>query len=259
MAEVFGEWRRTGSPCGGGLVLWWRDLRPGAGWGLLDSSARPKLAYHHLRRTLAPVAVWSTDEGLSGIAVHLANDTPRAISARLRVALYRDLEVPVGDVTLPVELPPHSTHAHDVEALLGRFVDASWAYRFGPPAQDLVACTLEHDGHSGVEILSQSFRLPAGRPLHREPASRLGLQLTLTEGRDDGELRLTLRTQRFAFGVRVEMPGFRASDDGFSVEPAGSRCIVLTRTEPATEIAGVAVVSALNLSGRLRVKRAGAA
>ena len=30
MAEVFGEWRRAGSPCGGGLVLWLSDLLPGA-------------------------------------------------------------------------------------------------------------------------------------------------------------------------------------------------------------------------------------
>ena len=38
LAETFGEWRRAGSPCGGAFVLWLRDLAPGAGWGLLDSS-----------------------------------------------------------------------------------------------------------------------------------------------------------------------------------------------------------------------------
>ena len=48
MSEVFGEWRRGVSRCGGGLVLWLRDLLPGAGWGVLDSRGEPKVAYHHL-------------------------------------------------------------------------------------------------------------------------------------------------------------------------------------------------------------------
>ncbi|HEX5397022.1 MAG TPA: glycoside hydrolase family 2 protein, partial [Candidatus Limnocylindria bacterium] len=93
MAEVFGEWRRAGSPCGGGLVLWLRDLVAGAGWGLLDVRGKPKAAFHHLRRALAPVAVWTTDEGLGGMSAHAANDTPAPVSARLRVGLYRDFEV----------------------------------------------------------------------------------------------------------------------------------------------------------------------
>ena len=31
MAHVFGEWRRAGSPSGGGMILWLRDLVAGAG------------------------------------------------------------------------------------------------------------------------------------------------------------------------------------------------------------------------------------
>ena len=50
------------------------DLVPGAGWGVVDDRGRPKAAYHHLRRALAPVAVWMTDEGLGGVDVHVAND-----------------------------------------------------------------------------------------------------------------------------------------------------------------------------------------
>jgi beta-mannosidase len=76
MAELFGEWRRTDSPCGGALVLWLKDLVAGAGWGVLDHRGEPNAANHHLRRALAPVAVWSTDEGLGGIVAHVANDGP---------------------------------------------------------------------------------------------------------------------------------------------------------------------------------------
>ena len=109
MAEVFGEWRRAGSPCGGGLVLWLTDLMPGAGWGVLDHRGEPKVAYHHLRRALAPVAVWSTDEGLDGVAVHVANDLPVPLATTLRIALYRDLEVRVDEARHDVELEPHSS------------------------------------------------------------------------------------------------------------------------------------------------------
>ena len=36
---------------------------PGAGWGVLDHRGEPKVAYHHLRRALAPVAVWTHRRG----------------------------------------------------------------------------------------------------------------------------------------------------------------------------------------------------
>jgi beta-mannosidase len=251
MSEVFGEWRRAASCCGGGLVLWLRDLRPGAGWGLLDHSGRPKVAYHHLRRTLAPLAVWSTDEGLSGIIVHAANDGPASVRARLRVALYSDLEVQVGEVTRELELPPHGAVAHNVEELLGRFVDVSWAYRFGPPAQDVVAFSLERGDGEAAELLSQSFRLPAGRPLSREHASRLGLTAILSPTGDDVVV-LTVRTRRFAYGVQVHVPGFRAADDAFCVEPGGERSIELTRAESGS-VAGGGTLTALNLSGRVPI------
>ena len=86
MAEVFGEWRRPASPCGGGIILWSADLEPGAGWGILDSQGQPKAAYWFLKRALAPCAIWTTDEGLNGVDIHVANDCPAALDAWLRAA-----------------------------------------------------------------------------------------------------------------------------------------------------------------------------
>ena len=120
MAYAFGEWRRTGSPCNGGLVLWLRDLVGGAGWGVVDHRGAPKTAYHHLRRILAPTAVWLTDEMTGGVVAHVANDGPTPLAARLRVALYSDLELPVGRGEITIELPAHGAADHDVEAVLGR-------------------------------------------------------------------------------------------------------------------------------------------
>jgi beta-mannosidase len=252
MAEVFGEWRRAASPCGGGLVLWLRDLAAGAGWGVVDHRGEPKVAYHHLRRALAPVAVWTTDEGLNGVSAHIANDPPDPLSARLRVSLYRDLELQVHEASAAIELPGRSHAAYDVEQLLGHFVDASWAYRFGPPPHDLLVASLERQGEQGYELLSQSIRFPAGRPMAIESAGRLGLAAE-AETLADGAVRVRVQSRRFAYGVRIHVPGFTADDDAFSIEPQGERIVRLRPRELAGEYSGGAL-TALNLDGRLRIQ-----
>ena len=90
MADVFGEWRRPESGCGGGIVLWLRDVVPGAGWGLLDHEGRPKPAALALAPTLQPTAVWFVDEGLNGLDVHVANDGPEPLEGTLTVGLLRE-------------------------------------------------------------------------------------------------------------------------------------------------------------------------
>jgi len=265
LAEVFGEWRRAGSRSGGGLVLWLHDLLPGAGWGLVDHRGRPKLALHHLARALAPVAVWTTDENLGGVVAHVANDRPTPLRASLRVALYREGEQRVEQARVPVELAPHSQGEWNVEAVIGHFVDAAWAYKFGPPAQDAIVVTLESGeddarglhaedsaGERSSRLISQAFRFPAGRPLEREPAERLGLA-ALARALPDGSMRVAISSRRLAYGVEVHAPGFVASDAGFSIEPGGERVVVLRPREPGTAFAA-GRLTALNLHGRISAR-----
>ncbi len=260
MAEVFGEWRRGASTCAGGLVLWLRDLAPGAGWGVLDHRGLPKEAYHHLRRALAPVAVWSTDEGLGGITAHVANDRPEPLSATLRVALYRDGELPVEQASVPLELAAHSVAQHGVEDVLGRFVDVGWAYRFGPPGQDLIVVSIERLTDHGTSLLAQSFRFPVGRPIRREPAAVLGLQASVSRA-SGGSALLRVASRRLAHGVRILAAGYVPSDDAFSVEPGGVREVRLTarrhagageKLPPQASSPPDVSITALNLGGRLR-------
>jgi beta-mannosidase len=253
MAEVFGEWRRSASPCGGGIVLWLQDLLPGAGWGLLDDRGEPKAAYHHLRRLLAPISVWTTDEGLAGGAIHVANDRPAPLRACLRVALYRDFEQRVGEAREPIELAPHGACERNIEKLTGRFTDVTWAYRFGPPAQDLIVASLERTTTDGLELLSQAVRFPVSRPSTLETAGRLGLDATARESPDE-IVRVAVRSQRFAHGVRVQAPGYRPHDDVFPIEPGGERVVLLHPCEPGAEFAG-AMLTAVNLDGAVRIGR----
>jgi beta-mannosidase len=247
MAEVFGEWRRRDSSCAGGLVLWLRDLVAGAGWGLIDAGGVPKVAYHHLRRALAPRAVWMTDEGLGGIDVHVANDRPEPLSATLRVALYRRGEQAAGEASREIALEGAQAGRWGVEELLGHFCDVNWSYRFGPPAQDVVVATLE----SGGAPVSQAFRFPVGRPVDREPAAALGLEADAAAAGPDA-VTLVLSTRRVLYGARVSAPGWVADDDAFCLEPGRGRDLTLRPAEAGAAFEG-AVVEAINLDGRVRV------
>jgi beta-mannosidase len=250
MAEVFGEWRRASSPCGGALVLWLGDLLPGAGWGVLDHTGNAKPAYHHLRRALAPVTVWMTDEGLGGIRAHVANDRATPLSARLRVALYRDGEHPVAAAERSLDLPPRAVREFDVEQLLGRFADVSWSYRFGPPAHDTVVASLEHAADDGG-VLAQAFRFPAGRPLRRQAPAELGLTGALLP-RGDGSWVLELSSTRLAYGVRIHVDGFRSAEDALTLEPGHPREILLVPDGAEAEATrGSGHLTALNLRGRV--------
>ncbi len=257
LAEVFGEWRRAASPCGGGLILWLRDLLPGAGWGVVDHRGTPKLAYHHLARALAPVAVWTVDEQLGGIVAHVANDRPEPLSAFLRVALYREQEHVVEQARVAVELAAHSQQQWSVESIIGRFLDAGWTYRFGPCGHDTIAVTLEADASgddrtdAAARILSQTLRFPVGRPLGREPPARLGLTAR-AQMEPDGGVRLTVSSTRAAYSVSIHAPGFLTSDDGFSIEPGGARTVTL-RPHGAQRSLQDARIGAVNMRGHVKI------
>jgi beta-mannosidase len=257
LAEVFGEWRRDASPCHGGLILWLHDLLPGAGWGLVDHRGTPKLAYHHLKRALAPVAVWTVDEQLGGVVAHVANDRPMPLVASLRVALYREREHRVEQARAPVELRAHSQGEWNLETVIGHFLDAAWSYRFGPPGHDTIVVTLEEEENENAPILSQAMHFPAGRPLEREPPQRLGLTAQ-AQTLPNGQVRLTLSCVRLVYGVEIHTPGFLASDDGFSIEPGTARVVTLrpTGTEGSPQDGRI---GAINMNGRIKIAGVSAA
>jgi beta-mannosidase len=279
MAAVFGEWRRAESPTAGAIVLWLRDLRPGAGWGVLDHGGAPKVALAHLRRALAPTAAWIVDEGLNGLDVHVAHDGPAPLAAELHVALLAGGAHAIAEGRAPVTLGAHGAARHAVEALIGRFADASYAYRFGPPAHDTVVATLR--GPDG-ELLSQAVHFPTGPPLERTPFTLTAHvephrgpdpqhaeptptikgsdPLTVAEaerpcisanrdvkGSDPFIVRVVVEAERVAWGVRVRAPGFRPDDDAFVLVPGTPRTIALTSVDGAPFTG--ATVSALNLIG----------
>jgi beta-mannosidase len=220
MSEVFSEWRRVGSSCSGALVWQLQDLRPGAGWGVLDSRGRPKSAWHALRGVWQPVQVVITDEGLNGLAFHVINETAQPLEAVLEISCLRDGQTSVVSASRSLALAPHQAQESSSASLLERFFDITYAYRFGPPAHDVTLATLRR-ADTG-EVLSEAFHLPDRRALQRGDP---GLSAVLEH--EDGTWWLVLQSRSFARWVHVVDANFLAESDWFHLAPERPRRVRL--------------------------------
>lgn len=224
MAATFAEWRRAESPTQGALIWFLRDLWPGAGWGIVDSQGRPKAAWYYLKRALAPLAVFLSDEGQSGLHLHFINEGAEPFTGEVELAFYRDGEIPVGHGRRAIPLAPRDNVHWNAGELLDHFVDASYAYRFGPPAHDLVVATL-HDSEG--EFRSQAFFFPIGLPC----SQRRDLDLRAkAQSLGENEWILHVTSNGFAQSVFADVAGFETSDNYFHIAPGGERSILLRRT-----------------------------
>jgi beta-mannosidase len=218
MSTVITEWRCSRSACAGALVLNWQDIGVGAGWGLLDAFGSPKAPWFALRRVLAPVALLLTDDGLSGLGVHVVNDGPAPAPGDLRITLFDMAGTPIEEATTTIEVPGRSQCRWSTASLLDGFRDLTNAYRFGPPAFDVVRVELDVDGET-----SEAIHLPrgAGRAIEAD----LGLEAAAVRR---GDLwQVTVRTRRFAQWVAIDAPGFRAGDSWFHLAPGAQRTVDL--------------------------------
>lgn len=218
MSTVMSEWRCTQSSCAGALILSWQDIRAGAGWGLLDCFQEPKAAWFALRRVLAPVAVLITDEGLDGLRVHVVNDRPVSVTGTLRITLFNPGGSAIEEVESAVCVDGRAEARWNAATLLGGFRDLTDAYRFGPPAYDVVRVRFET-----ADAVCEAFHLPAGQARLQEPD--LGLEARANPVGDTWELRVAAR--RFAQWVAIDVPGFAPADSWFHVAPGGEQRVTL--------------------------------
>jgi beta-mannosidase len=226
MQCTYSEWRAPASGCGGALVWFARDLWPGAGWGIMASDGTPKAAYWYLKRAWAPIAVRLTDEGLDGVAIHVLNESASALDAKVEIETYRHGRPTATRAEAPVKVAPRSGTTLSMDALLGRFSDANHAYRFGPPAHDVVAVRLL-DAMSGA-VLSEDFHFPLGLELPRLPGA------FESKAQWDGDaVVVTLSSDVFLQSVAIECDGFTPSDNHFHVAPGREKHVVFTQVDRA--------------------------
>jgi beta-mannosidase len=196
---------------------------------------------------MQPRALLLTDEGLSGLALHVVNDAPRALDARIGLALYRGFEVKVAEGAVSVDVPARGSREIRADAVLERFCDTTYAYRFGPPAHDVAVATLRAGGDDAV--LSESFHFPLGFPGGRAPDPQLEARL---DPRGAG-FALTVRTSRFAEAVVIDAGEWLPEDNHFHLAPGRERVIALRAARPGAAPPARGTVSALNAHAKARI------
>jgi beta-mannosidase len=230
MEATLTELRRAGSPCGGALVWWLKDLWQGAGFGVLDADGAPKSAYYALKRAFAPLSLGFSDEGMNGPALQIAHDGAEALEVSLSVTLYRAGELPLHRLERALQIVPRSTQALRLDALFERFLDVGYVYRFGPVSHDLIVAELKaQDG----ALLARACGLPVSSRVQLE---ELGLAGRLEQRA--GELGIRVSTRRFARRVELDVDAADVlpEDDFFHLPPGSEHWVALRtlRGEPLT-------------------------
>ncbi|MCU1373510.1 MAG: glycosyl hydrolase [Actinomycetia bacterium] len=214
---VFTEWRRPGSPCDGGLVLTLRDLWPGPGWGVLDAGGGPKAPWWAMRRVLQPVALLATDEGLNGLHLHVVNDGAERVVGSIEVGLFDAAGRRSEQATIPVEVPGRDGVELSADAAFEGFRDLTYAYRFGPPAYDVIHAVLRDDAGAPLGEVVHLVGGPA-RPV----VPTIGLRARVVAS------GVEVTTDLLAQHVVIEAPGFVAADSWFHLPPGATRVVELT-------------------------------
>ena len=215
VARTISEWRRPGSTCAGAIVLQARDFLDGAGAGLFDGHGRPKSAWRALARVSAPSTLLFIDEGLNGLDLYALNDGPEPIGETLLVQAFAGPNC-IADAEVPCTVGPRSSTRLRIQALLGEFLDLTYAFRFGAREVDCVAARWT----AGPDLVARAVFEPSGSKGWGSDRRELGLSGTSRRvGEDTYELDIT--TTRLARCILIGAPGAELSDDAFDLEPGG--------------------------------------
>jgi beta-mannosidase len=157
MASTFRTWR-TGAVCAGGLILSLNDVWPSAGWGLLDCAGVAKASLQRLAQVLQPLALLAVDRGLNGLDLHLINDTPSSFEGILQVRAVDSHGRALLKGTRRLCVDGHQSLVVPAEAVLGRFGDPTYAYRFGAQPFDAIVAVFSRElPEDDVDDLDSAF------------------------------------------------------------------------------------------------------
>lgn len=243
MEHVFAEWMRPQSSARGGLVLMLQDFEAAAAWGLIGADGAPKSSYFALKRRFSPLRIAITDEGVNGLALHVANERAEARDVVVRLQALRDGRTQVLAAKRAMTLAPRSAQSLSAFELLGSFFDLSYAYRFNGPQHDAVIAQLVCAATG--DVLSDDVYFPLGHG-GQVPEG----QVSASVERDGEGYVLKLRADRLARFVHIVDAQYLPSDDWFHVPPKSERVVRLS-PRPGTTLPPKGIIKSLNCPSTL--------
>jgi beta-mannosidase len=215
------SWPRTG----GSLYWQLNDTWPVVSWSSRDYFGRWKALHYRARSIFAPVAVLA-DAWADSVGVWVATDGDR-LSGTLEVLVMDMTGEPIGIHAVSLAGPGRAW-VSPVDALVPSDVD---------PSEVVIAASLV------------GYEAPGSRDLvFLVPPKDLSLPQAdvriVTTARDAAAWHVTLTAERFAYGVRLNVPGSgaRFSDNYLHLLPGDT---VTVRVEP--EASGIDLASSLSL------------
>ena len=213
MAAAFSEWRSAHSRNSGALVWFYKDLWPGAGWGVIDSHGRPKAAYYALKRSWSTRQVTLTDEGLNGLDIHLINETAEPVAGTLEVVLLREPNTVIAKHEIPLGIKARSRERVQANEILGRFYDVTYAYRFGPPQHDIAVVTWYDEER---RVLAEAFHFVQRQIKPDACALGVAAEYAATGA---GDYDVAVTSDRFLHHVFLKADGYMPDDNYFHLSP----------------------------------------
>jgi beta-mannosidase len=237
---VFSEWRAPGSEMRRRLVWFYRDLWPGAGWGITDSARAPKAAYWYLSARMAAVnGAPHRRRGSMASRIHVVNDGAETLDADVELELLQAAACRAAPRRHRAGAGARRVDARGrcARRLLHRRTNA---YRFGPPKFDVVVARFA----PGARVLAEDSSFPSGIDAAVQGGAALDARVT---AKKQGHV-LTLRSDTFLQAVRPGGAGPRARRQTTSTSRPRRRArSTFRRREGARDFE--VRIEALNLAG----------
>ena len=247
ISRVFSYWRSFNSQCNGGLIWFNRDFWPCAGFGIIDSFNRPKAAYYQLKNVWSKQCVILQNEGLDGATITVVNESQTALNGLIEITLIKNASTLVSQAEQTISVGPNCKSYISVDQMLGRFYDTGYAYKFGTPQFDVIACRLLDPENN---VISESFLFPetlALPKLDNVEVSAIGVV------QSDGKICLTIKSNSFLQFVQINIKNFQAENNYFHLLPNNDKTILLVPVE--TDVKKFrGQLDAINLTQPIKIK-----